>query len=306
MWSLKHLAKDAGADLKKQCLDELEPGWLVQLICVDTEDDALFARRTREKQLHDDGDELMDTETRREYEYEEERKWLWPGLYRTSSTGPASQRRAQSPRMLKAETKLLALREAELDPVRKARNDDLAVQEQALGFIRNLLMCSTERADDQTEMVDYLFSELGQDRVFEILTSKLKTRVLHPFARGQSGRDTRVVYPQARVIEHVIYILVHIAASIPRHRQLVIAQTELLKQVGQHFNSKDGLVRVAVCQLLSNLVWKDDQNDQEACQQRKAELKRLGFESKLQGLVSDDSELDVREKARVAAWEMKS
>lgn len=307
---------EATPEMKKQCLDDLEPGWLVQLICFDTEDDALFNRRSQEKDLHDDNeddDEFMDsseTPMRREeadQQTSSEEHWMWPGLFRICrSLSPAANARHMSSKLLMIEHKLRALREAENDPVRKARNDDLAIQEQALAFVQNLLFCNTERAEDQTEMVDYLFSQLGQDRLFEILTSKLNTRVLHPFARRSgSGRDSRVVYPQARVIEHVVYILVHIAASIPRHRQLVVAQTELMRQVGQHFNSKNAGVRVAVCQLLSNLVWKDDQTDTEACQQRKAELKRLGFESKLQGMVTEDAELNVREKARVAAWELK-
>jgi hypothetical protein len=308
IWALKHLVNEADNDLRKQCLDELEPGWLIQLIRDDTEDDALFARMKREKQQRDDYDD-MDMEL--EQNDEPERPWLWPARYRTNSTRSTSQR-AHSLRLDKAEARLEALREAEVNPVRKARNDDLAIQEQGLGFIRNLLgppvprAVSAEMANDQTEMVDYVFNELGQDRLFEILTSKLRMKVLHPFERRyNSGRDTRVVYPRARTVENVVYILVHIAASIPRHRQLVIAQTELLRQVGAHFSSKSSLVRRALCHLSTNLVEKDDQNDGDACVQRARELKRLGFLSKLEGLESEDSELDVRERARVAVWEMK-
>ncbi|OIW27546.1 ARM repeat-containing protein [Coniochaeta ligniaria NRRL 30616] len=310
IWSLKHLVNDAPNTLRKQCLDELEPGWLVQLIRDDTEDDALFARMKRDRHVRDDyGDMDMELELG-DYEEEAERPWLWPALYRTNSTRSTSQR-AHSPRIEKAEARLTALREAELNPVRKARDDDLAIQEQGLGFIRNLLgppvprAASAEMASDQTEMVDYVFNELGQDRLFEILTSKLRTKVLHPFERRHSGRDTRVVYPQARTVENVVYILVHIAASVPRHRQLVISQTELLKQVGTHFSSNNSLVRRALCHLFTNLVWKDEQSDTDSCAARATELRRLGFMSKLEALESGDSELDVRERARVAVWEMK-
>ncbi|KAB5585936.1 armadillo-type protein [Coniochaeta sp. 2T2.1] len=313
IWSLKHLVNEAPNSLRKQCLEELEPGWLIQLIRDDTEDDALFARMKRDRHSRDDYDG-MDMEVEHgEYEEENERPWLWPALYRTNSTRSTGQR-AHSPRIERAEARLTALREAEINPVRKARNDDLAIQEQGLGFIRNLIgppvsragAGGAELASDQTEMVDYVFTELGQDRLFEILASKLRTKVLHPFERRYSGRDasTRVLYPQAGTVQHVIYILVHIAASVPRHRQLVISQTELLKQVGAHFNSKNSLVRRALCHLFENLMWKDDQND-DASELRRAELRKLGFQSKLELLEAEDSELDVRERARVAVWQMK-
>lgn len=313
IWSLKHLVNDAPNSLRKQCLDELEPGWLVQLIRDDTEDDALFARMKAEKHVRDDyGDTDMDVEPGEHEEQEQQRPWLWPALYRTNSTRSTSQR-VHSPRIERAEARLTALREAEINPVRKARNDDLAIQEQGLGFIRNLLgpplpRAVSEMVNDQTEMVDYVFNELGQDRLFEILTSKLRTKVLHPFERRYSGgRDTlsRVVYPQARTVEHVLYIMVHIAASVPRHRQLVISQTELLKQVQTHFSSKSTLVRGALCLLLQNLAYKEDQSDAELCAARAAELRRLGFLGKLEALERGDSELDVRERARVAVWEIK-
>jgi hypothetical protein len=315
VWSLKHLVNDAPNSLRKQCLDELEPGWLVQLITDDTEDDALFARMKLEKHVRDDYDDTeMDVEIK-DYEAQEQRPWLWPALYRTNSTRSTSHR-IHSPRIERAETRLTALREAEINPVRKARSDDLAIQEQGLGFIRNLLgppvprQTSADMANEQTEMVDYVFNELGQDRLFEILTSKLRSKVLHPFERRYSGAgrgDTmsRVVYPQARTVENVMYILVHIAASVPRHRQLVTSQTELLRQVGTHFSSKSAPVRAALCLLFTNLLWREDQSDVESCAGRAKELRRLGIMSKLEALESGDSELDVRERARVAIWEMK-
>ncbi|KAK3321111.1 armadillo-type protein [Cercophora scortea] len=301
MWALKHLVHAVDNNLKKQCLEELESGWLVQLICDDTEDEALHARVRMERRMSDvdDDDEDMDA-----LAYEDgTRVWLWPAMYLPAPSLFAS-RRSQSQRMLKAEKKLVTLREAEFNPTRKARNDDLAIQEQGLNFIRNLIGPPTPSS--MTEMVDYVFNELGQDRLFEILASKLRVKVLHPFARRySSGRDSRVLHPQAKVIEAVIYILVHMAASIPRHRQLVIAQTELLKLLGGYFSSKDIDVRRALCHLLNNLVWLDDSTDNLACQQRAQELRKLGFLAKLEGLQQADSDLDIRERAKAAVWQLK-
>ncbi|KAH6656725.1 armadillo-type protein [Truncatella angustata] len=291
LWALKHLVHSASVELKKMCLEELQSGWLVQLICDDTEDEALFSSRSRDKHGPDDFDEEMEM---------------------ADDVGRPSSLRNSGSRILRlADTKLSGLREAELNPVRKARQDDLAIQEQGLGFIRNLIgnsqsSINADSTNDTAEMIDFLFNTLGQDRFFNILATKLRVKVLHAFSgrRGTTGSDTRVLYPQAKIIEAVVYILVHMAASIPRHRQLVIAQTELLKLLATLFNSQDREVRVALCHLLNNLTWQDDANDAPACSQRAVELKKLGFLTKLESLGSDE-ELDVRERAKSALWQMK-
>ncbi|KAI0011733.1 ARM repeat-containing protein [Xylariaceae sp. FL0662B] len=308
LWALKHLVDSATVDLKKRCVEELESGWLVRLICDDTEDDALFSarerndRKTAQDALDDLGQE-MDVDLAEDAD----RPWLSASFYQGSTT-----RSVPESRILRdAEIRLATLREAELSPIRKARHDDLAIQEQGLGFIRNLIGgahsgVSADSANDTTEMIDFLFSTLGQDRLFEILASKLKVKVLHPYnRRGVGGSESRVLPPQAKIIEAVIYILVHIAASVPRHRQLVISQTELLKQLVKLFTSQDREVRVALCHLINNLTWQDNANDASECSQRALELKKLGFLSKLEALKEGDDELDVRERAKSALWQMK-
>lgn len=310
LWALKHLVLNVDNNLRRQCLEELEPGWLVQLISDDSsEDESLHTRPRPERRPMDaDEDEDMDADDDDDVDdYEDDdngRSWVWPAM-RRFSTASSMPLRAPSSQMQQAGFKLAALRDAELNPARKARNDSLAIQEQGLGFIRNLIHLSTPA--NQTEMVDYLFSELGQDRLFGILADKLKVRVVNAFGRRHSkGRDTVVLYPQARIIENLTYILVHIAASIPRHRQLVIAQTELLKLLGGHFNSKDVGVRRALCQLNTNLSCLDSDGDRQPCSQRASELERLGFLAKLEGLSQGDCDLDVRERAKAAVSQMKA
>ncbi|KAI1435632.1 armadillo repeat protein [Xylaria sp. CBS 124048] len=308
LWALKHLVDSASIELKKQCVEELESGWLVRLICDDTEDEALFLARTRSERpsvssASDDLDEDVDMGLIDE----QSRPWPTGTFNKTGSTLPKSDIRI----LQLAESRLEVLREIEQNPIRKARHDDLAIQEQGLDFIRNLI-CGAhsgngpDSANDTTEMIDYLLNTLSQDRLFAILASKLKPKVLHPFSRrASSGNETRVLPPQTKMIEAVIYILVHIAASVPRHRQLVIAQTDLLKQLAKLFNSQDREVRVALCHLINNLTWQDDKSDANACSQRAAELKNLGFLKKLEALGQSDDELDVRERAKSALWQMK-
>ncbi|KAM0333921.1 hypothetical protein ACHAQA_000938 [Verticillium albo-atrum] len=311
LWALKHFVHAAGPEVKKLCLEELESGWLVRLICDDTEDDALWSARSKLDIGGDfaggddlDGDVEMDRYTR-------------PYTSGHGSTGVLSNSECRpADWAVHAEAKKAALRDAELNPQRRARNDDLAIQEQGLDFIRNLIgataaPASGDPATESTDMIDHLFTELGQDRFFDILAKKLQAKVLRPAASRRSGgpattgEAARVLYPQPKIVEAVVFILVHMAASTPRHRQLVIAQTDLLKLLAAHFASKDKEVRVALCHLVSNLTWQDDESDSRPSALRAHELRKLGMLSKLEGLQERDPELDVRERAKVAVWQMK-
>jgi hypothetical protein len=299
LWALKHFVHNVGNDMKRQCLDELGQGWLVQLICDDTEDEALLSSKERSDESIFTGE--MDEDV--EMEQFEEQIDTALGLGRASSSRPGSSR---SKSLQHAEVRLAALREAETNPARKARKDDIAVQEQGLDFIRNLIGGAGQGGTaETTEMIDFLFTALGQDRVFEILASKLRSKVINPFnRRSSSSAETRVIPPQPEIITAVGYILVHMAASVPRHRQIVIAQTELLKLLVPQFNHPSIEVRLALCWLVTNLTWMDDANDGQACSQRANQLKRLGFLAKLE-MLEQDPELNVRERAKSAIWQIK-
>lgn len=302
MWALKHLMLGAESALKKSCLEELEPGLLVRLICDDTEDNALGSSRPGVESPAFDTDDTMDEDV--DMQQPEEQKGAASGVSAEEASGRGRTRQMDE--------KLARYREMEVNPASKARQDDLAIQEQALNFIRNLLTCgpgspSLDTESETAQMVDYLFSELGQDRFLSILESKLRPKVVRPFSRrggAGGGRESRVVYPQPQIIEAVIFILINLSAGAPRHRQLVIAQTAMLKQLGTYFNSGRKEVRMALCYLVSNLTWAEDAGDAGGCRQRALELKRLGFLGKVEGLREEDGELDVRERAKNALWQM--
>jgi hypothetical protein len=300
LWALKHFVHAVSNDMKRQCLEELGQGWLVQLICDDTEDEALLS--SRGKGGHSSSDE-MDEDVEMDQFEDQVDAAFGTSFDRSSNSRPSSSR---SKSVQQAELRLAALRDAETNPARKARKDDIAVQEQGLDFIRNLIGgAGSGGTSETTEMIDFLFNALGQDRVFEILASKLRPRVINPFnRRSSSSSETRVIPPQAEIIIAVGYILVHMAASIPRHRQIVISQTELLKLLVPQFNHPSIEVRLALCWLVTNLTWMDDQSDGQACAQRANELKKLGFLSKLE-MLEQDNELSVRERAKSALWQMK-
>jgi hypothetical protein len=300
LWALKHFVHAVSNDMKRQCLEELGQGWLVQLICDDTEDEALVNARAGDEKA---ASLMLGNGLDEDVEMDEDQggSTLGAGIGRSPSR-PSSVR---SRSVQQAETRLALLREAEMNPARKARKDDIAVQEQGLDFIRNLIGGAGQGGTTETtEMIDFLFNALGQDRVFEILASKLRPKVVNPFGRRGSSAETRIIPPQSEIITAVGYILVHMAASVPRHRQLVIAQTDLLKLLVQQFGHPNIEVRLALCYLVTNLTWRDDSNDSQACAQRANELKKLRFLTKLE-LLEHDPELNVRQQAKSALWQMK-
>ncbi|KAI1269765.1 armadillo repeat protein [Xylariaceae sp. FL1019] len=310
LWALKHLVDSASVDLKKSCIEKLNPDWLFRVICDDTEGDSPVFSQSRiplTMVMNEEMDEDVDMGA------VDEQTCSWP-------TGPnkitASNSRAESDvRIIRfADSRLADLKESELNPVRKARADNLSIQEQGLQLIRNLIGGSDPiggpptASRDTAEMIEYTFKAIGQQRLFDMLAAKLRPKVLHPFnRRGTSGSEkTMILPPQNRIIEAVLWILVHIAASEPHYRQLIIAQTEMLKQILKLFNSTAGQVRLALCQLMNNLTWQDDHLDAVGSSQRAMELKSMGFDRKLENLRTDDEELDVRERAKSAVWQMQA
>ncbi|CAF3594036.1 unnamed protein product [Fusarium graminearum] len=290
LWALKHVVDAAGPDLKKACLAKLGSQWLLQLIRDDTEDMALH-----------EGRDDVDMQTS-----DERHGWIY------GSNGMLQELdAANSSRLRQAEDKLAAIRESELNPAKRARNDDLAIQEQGLHMIRNLIGRPRsgqlpETANETSEMIDFLLQEFDSTEFFNVLTSKLRAKVYRPFNHRAitTGRDTRVFHPQAKLVVAVLYILSHIAASIPRHQLMIIAQTDLMKLLAQQANSKDREVRVALCHVIINLTYKDDDSEAHACALRAHELRKLGFSAKMEALTKGDGDLDVRERAKTAVFQI--
>jgi hypothetical protein len=303
LWALKHYVHSVDNNLKKTCLEELGQGWLVQLICDDTEDEALSSSRiTGHEDQGSNVDDEMDEDVEMDQFEDNSTSGLGASFGRSNNSRPSSSR---SKSIKQAELRLAALRDAESNPASKARKDDIAVQEQGLDFIRNLIGgAGAGGTKATTEMIDFLFNALGQDRVFDILASKLRSKIIHPSDRRGAPKERIIVPPQSEIIAAVGYILVHMAASVPRHRQLVIAQTDLLKLLVPQFNHASIEVRLALCWLITNLTWMDDANDAQACCQRANELKSLGFVAKLETL-EKDPELNIRERAKSALWQLK-
>ncbi|KAI9883313.1 MAG: hypothetical protein M1823_004917 [Watsoniomyces obsoletus] len=223
-------------------------------------------------------------------------------------------------------------------PHRKGHStvDTLAVQEQGLNLLRNII--TGPKSD---EMIDYLFAYFGQDQLYSILASKLRIRPVHrtsviggikpshinhsnnnhnssssggdkyPFPEKSLNNnnpnnniDKHYMISEPEIITGVCFILVHIAASHPRHRQALIQQTELLQRLVPFCRHSSRQVRTAWAWVVINLTWVDDPIDKSSCRTRAMELKRLGFLEGLEKIVKDP-ELDVKEQSRTALWQLR-
>ena len=171
----------------------------------------------------------------------------------------------------------------------------VAVQEQGLDFIRNLI-CGPE----STEMIDFLFHELGQEKFFDMLTNFLRPRSWVTLEdRNPSGLDGQHLPPHPEIVVAVCFILIHLAAGLSRHRQLLFAHANLMKLLVPLFTHASIGVRVNCAWIVINLTSPEEQGDKLQCKGRAQELSRLGVVEQLHRL-EGDNDLDVRERARQA------
>lgn len=335
LWALKHLVYSTPLEVKKACLDELGPGWLKQIVCNDMEDSALSTGSRGEESVGNATPIAMSTpnaageqvdllnavEESREATPPEEEENEEGAMKMVDTIGALSRihpdldpshkgvnlGRPADGRMASLESvrpKQGVTMDGEGSSLQQVRSDNTAVQEQGLDFIRNLI-CGPGAG----EMIDHLFRELGQDKVFDILAKKLRPQVINAYKRekrlSSSDNSIRHVPPQPEILASVCHVIMHIAASSPRHRQLLISQTELLRSLIALFDHANRGVRCCCAWVVINLTWVDDQSDALNCKARAMELKRLGVVQKLEAL-EQDPELDVRERVKTAMSQITS
>ncbi|EDN03504.1 conserved hypothetical protein [Histoplasma mississippiense (nom. inval.)] len=184
----------------------------------------------------------------------------------------------------------------DLDQTKQARRDDLQVQEQTLDLLRNLI-CGV----GAPEMIDYLFQEVGQNDLFNILADKLRPKPIVKYGgrKDSLSSSSKCIPVPTEILCSVTYIVIHIAAGLPRHRQLLIQHPTLLKLMMPLFNNPDKQVRVNCVWVVINLTIADDQMDHASCCERAMKLESLGVMEKLLSL-ENDAESDVKERTKTA------
>ncbi|KAL6720118.1 hypothetical protein ACLMJK_002039 [Lecanora helva] len=324
VWALKHLVFEASNEVKISCLGELGPGWLKQIVTTDVDNPHALAN------ARDDRDEgsvtpirmstpnaageqvnllnAFDHDSRAvsvdvEEDGEDDMKMADSiGALSRAAFDLKNNAVPSSPSHGRGEIPGLTRRNIDQRLSYHGMSDELAIQKEGLDLLRNLI-CGTGASD----MIDFVFKELGQDKLFEMLAVKLRPRVFNVFNRERrsSENGVRHVQPQNEIILSICYIVVHIAAGDPRQRQLLVAQTELLKLIVPLFNHAMPEIRSCCAWICINLTWRDNASDEMNCKVRAQELARLGVYEKLEQLENDHN-LDVRERSKTASHQMSS
>ena len=323
IWALKNTISGASNRTKMACLEELGPGWLKQIMAQNAEDLSFNMIPASDR---DDGSstpikmgtpnaageqvdllnavEEASQESSREFEEDGQED-----LKMSDSTGALGKADRETQRQRPWSTQVGAERSFGMSTgvtglprhLQQTLPDELAIQKEGMEFIRNLIC-----GDQSPEMIDHLFREVGQDKVFELLTNKLRPRIINAFSRDRKSLDNgvRQVQPHLEILSSTCFTLVHIACGHPKHRQLLVSQTELLRLLLPLFNHPHREIRVSLCWIVINATWEEDNADKANARLRARELASLGFVEKLDALEKDES-LDCREQAKNARDQMR-
>ena len=290
--ALSNFVVEAPNELKIKVVQELSPEWLKRIICSGA-GDGLDSQRsyrgtgfaTITANFPDTDDVILRGLTDSAHNYLQETRI--DDIEMSDYDDSKDRYFSKIPSATKA-----ALSDEKTAAIQAAR-DDLIAQEHGLSLVRNLLV-----GTDIGEIVEYLFEELGQDKLFDVFTDLLRPKALNIF-RDYDPRLGKLVPPPTEIVIGVCYVLVHIAASRPRHKQIILAQKELLQLIKPLYNHPHPHVRVALVWLVINISWKEDTADRDAVVNRALELKKLGIVDKVHEALND-SEFDVRERAKQA------
>ncbi|PLB45425.1 armadillo repeat protein [Aspergillus steynii IBT 23096] len=294
LWALKHVAYNSTNDVKIKIITGLGPGWIKQVITQDPT--TALAKRGLDEEL--DSNNLA-------------------GMSRANSAGeqvdllnPMEHSQQRDEDMKMADTlppskmslemflpdvtrrRKLALH-GDLDQTTQARQDDIAVQEQTFDLLRNLV-CGL----GASEMIDHLFTEIGQDLILDALSDKLRPRSIQLPHRRESSAQRALQVP-TEILVSVTYVIIHLAAGLPWHRQLLVSHRDLLRHLMGYFNHANRDVRTNCVWVVINLTYEDDSSDHDGCRERAFKLRSIGVADRLASL-EDDPDLDVRERTKTA------
>ena len=293
IWALKHLVYLANNVVRRRCLDELGQGWLIQLIESDTT--AIFSvEDIVEVPSEKSRDGLLNIDAAQEL-FEADRDDV---MHIADSVGIFDKHQPSQNGKAKEHSHLKDFE------IKSTQREDVAIQEQVFDFMRNLIC-----PPGSTEMIDFVLTSLGQDRLFSIFTSKFRSRAvtvpLKDPSRPASEMTSRLIQPREEIMLAALYNIIHLAGGEPRHRQIVLSQPELFEVLLPLFDHSNKDIRANLGWLVINLTWMDDESDRPGAKSRALELKKLGWVAKLERM-EQDPELDVKERAKTALYQVNS
>ncbi|KAL4918896.1 armadillo-type protein [Aspergillus aurantiobrunneus] len=296
LWALKHVAYNSTNDVKIKIIEGLQPEWIKQIITQDPT--SVLAKRgpdeetesgtpggmSRANSAGERVDLLNPMDEFQQGEGDEDMQMADPlpsSKFSLDMFLPDATRRRK-----------LALH-GDLDQTTQARQDDIAAQEQTLDLLRNVVCGS-----GASEMIDYLFKEIGQDLLLDSLADKLRPRSIQLPHRRESPNHRTLQVP-TEILVAVTFFIIHLAAGLPWHRQLLVSHRDLIRYLMGYFNHSHRDVRTNCVWVVINLTYEDDASDREGCRKRALELRSVGVLDRLASL-ERDTDLDVRERTKTA------
>ena len=314
IWALKHLVYNSSNEVKIKVLEELGVGWMTTVIQADQPSDEKgtgiddFGRISFSSlgNINALGEpiNLLNPKEESSEDVSMTEEPINQGLENFKAHA-AERRRAA----------IEAADQQQHSSIINAQKSTIAIQEQLLELIRNIIC-----GNGASEMIDYLFREIGQADLFTLLLDKLRpskrssmttittppaTRS-RPIPKSHSPTIATTINPYSspttlptEILIATTYILVHLAASHPQHRRILTTQSEILRALIPLFDHPSRVIRVNCCWITINLTYTDDPADKISCRHRARELEKMGVMEKLAGLMEDE-DLDVRERTKTA------
>ncbi|PYH42630.1 armadillo repeat protein [Aspergillus saccharolyticus JOP 1030-1] len=292
LWALKHVAYNSTNDVKIKIIEGLGAEWIKQIITQDPT--TALAKRG----MDDEMDSSTSAGMSRANSAGEQVDLLNPveggGDEDMKMADTVPSHKFSLDMFLPDATRRRKLTlQGDLDQTTRARQDDIAVQEQTFDLLRNIVC-----GPGASEMIDHLFKEIGQDLFLDALADKLRPRSI-PLPPRRDVSTTRTISVPTEIIVSVTYLIIHLAAGLPRHRQVLQMHHDLLKYMMTYFNHKTRDVRINCVWVVINLVYQDDAGDREGCRDRAIRMRTMGVLERLASL-EDDPDLDVRERTKTA------
>lgn len=299
LWALKHVSYNSTNDVKIKIIEALGPGWIKEIIMQDPttalakrgmdeeSDSTTLVGMGRANSAGEQVDLLNPVEDSQERDED----------YKMTDTMPTSKMSLDMFLPDASRRRKLALN-GDLDQTTQARQDDIVVQEQTFDLLRNIIC-----GPGAFEMIDYLLQAIGQSEILDALADKLRARSIQIPHRRESG--SRTLYVPTEILVSVTFVVIHIAAGLPRHRRLLVEHPDLLRHLMGYFNHAHRDVRTNCVWVVINLTYKDDQSDLEGCRERASKMRLLGMMDRLDSL-QGDPDIDVRERTKTAEHLMNS
>lgn len=292
LWALKHVVYNTANDIKMKVFEGLGPAWIWQVIKRDT---TIAARHSLDEEM-DQGTSLAmggANSAGEQVDILNPMEDIDGPTENFKTTDNSSLSKVSSDIFLPdaRRRRRLVLR-GSIEQSTQTRQDDIAVQEQTYDLIRNIL-CGAGVA----EMIDFLFKEVGQEEFLDVLADNLRPRNIQLAHRRE--QPNRPIQVPVEILSSVSGVIIHIAAGLPRHREILVSHKDLLRSLIGHLNHSHREVRVNCVWVVINLVYEEDQSDHEGCRARATRLKELGIIEQLASL-QEDSDLDVRERTKTA------